>query len=104
MKNKDTILEIKKLYEKYLLKKASVFSVDDYNSFQEEVWDLKDKTSQNLASPFLLLPDPAKEADYFMMNASSDGLMEPNLDDKIKYLSMMKESYKKLCAEILKDE
>lgn len=91
------LLEIKKLYEKYLLKDASVFSVNDYNNFQEKAWELKGKFNYT-GSPFLLLPDPAKDADYFMMNASNDGLTEPNLDDKVKYLSMMKESYDKLYA------
>lgn len=30
-----------------------------------------------------------------MMNASSDGFVEPNLADKQKYLDMMQESYQK---------
>ena len=91
----DIIPEIKKIYEKYLFKNASSFSVDDYNSFQKEIWNLKDKLNYN-DSPFLLLPDPAKDADYYMMNASNDGLTEPTLEAKTKYLSMMQESYKKL--------
>lgn len=94
--NKEVILEIKKLYEKYLLRDASDFSVDDYNDFQEEVWGLRNRFDYD-DSPFLLLPDPAKDADYFMMNASGDGLMEPSLQDKKKYIAMMKESYDKLC-------
>ena len=69
-------LEILKLYEKYLLKSASEFSAQDYNSFEQEMWNLKEKFSYE-SSPFLLLPDPAKDADFFMMNASSDGFIEP---------------------------
>ena len=93
--NNDINTEIKRIYEKYLLNNASGFSVDDYNSFQKEIWDLKDKLGYD-DSPFLLLPDPAKDADYYMMNASNDGLTEPNIEAKTKYLSMMQESYKKL--------
>ena len=87
-------LEILKLYEKYLLKPVSEFSVQDYNSFEREMWNLKEKFNYE-PSPFLLLPDPAKDADFFMMNASSDGFIEPNLADKQKYLEMMQESYQK---------
>ena len=86
--------EILKLYEKYLLKPVSEFSVQDYNSFEQEMWNLKEKFSYE-SSPFLLLPDPAKDADFFMMNSSSDGFVEPNLADKQKYLEMMQESYQK---------
>ena len=86
--------EILKLYEKYLLKPASEFSVQDYNNFEQEMWNLKEKFSYEF-SPFLLLPDPAKDADFFMMNASSDGFIEPKLADKQKYLEMMQESYQK---------
>lgn len=88
-------LEILKLYEKYLLKPAPEFSVQDYNDFEQEMWNLKEKFSYE-SSPFLLLPDPAKDADFFMMNVSSDGFIEPDLADKQKYLEMMQESYKKL--------
>ena len=88
-------LEILKLYEKYLLKPASEFSVQDYNDFEQEMWNLKEKFSYE-SSPFLLLPDPAKDADFFMMNVSSDGFIEPDLADKQKYLEMMQESYEKL--------
>lgn len=88
-------LEILKLYETYLLKPAFEFSVQDYNGFEQEMWNLKEKFSYE-SSPFLLLPDPAKDADFFMMNASSDGFIEPNLADKQKYLEMMQESYGKL--------
>ena len=95
MGNENIILEIKKLYEEYLLKDPSIFSVDDYNAFQKKIWELKNKFNYS-DSPFLLLPDPAKSADFFMMNASSDGLVEPTLEDKSKYISLMKESYKKL--------
>ena len=87
--------EILKLYEKYLLKPASEFSVQDYNNFEQEMWNLKEKFSYEF-SPFLLLPDPAKDADFFMMNASTDGFIEPELYDKQKYLDMMQESYQKL--------
>ena len=87
-------LEILKLYEKYLLKPVSEFSVQDYNSFEREMWNLKEKFNYE-PSPFLLLPDPAKDADFFMMNASSDGFIEPKLADKQKYLEMMQESYQK---------
>ena len=91
--------EILKLYEKYLLKSAYEFSVQDYNNFEQEMWNLKEKFSYE-SSPFLLLPDPAKDADFFMMNASSDGFVEPNLSDKQKYLDMMQESYKKLKSKL----
>lgn len=97
--NDEIVLEIKKLYEKHLLKDASVFSIDDYNNFEKDIWNLKELFNYN-DSPFLLLPDPAKDADYFIMNASGDGLAEPSLDDKAKYLSMMKQSYEKLCTEL----
>ena len=80
--------EILKLYEKYLLKSAYEFSVQDYNSFEQEMWNLKEEFIYEF-SPFLLLPD------FFMMNASSDGFVEPNLADKQKYLDMMQESYQK---------
>ena len=86
--------EILKLYEKYLLKSAYEFSVQDYNNFEQEMWNLKEKFSYE-SSPFLLLPDPAKDADFFMMNASSDGFVEPNLADKQKYLDIIQESYQK---------
>lgn len=87
--------EILKLYEKYLFKSASEFSVQDYNDFEQKMWSLKDKFSYEL-SLFLLLPDPAKDADFFMMNASSDGFIEPDLSSKQKYLAMMQESCQKL--------
>lgn len=93
MDNK-TCQEILKLYEKYLFKSAFEFSVQDYNNFEQEMWSLKEKFSYG-SIPFLLLPDPAKDADFFMMNASSDGFVEPNLADKQKYLDMMQESYQK---------
>lgn len=86
--------EILKLYEKYLLKSAYEFSVQDYNSFEQEMWNLKEEFIYEF-SPFLLLPDPAKDVDFFMMNASSDGFVEPNLADKQKYLDMMQEYYQK---------
>ena len=87
--------EILKLYEKYLLKSASEFSVQDYNNFEQEMWNLKEKCSYE-TSPSLLLPAPAKDADFFMMNASSDGFIEPDLHNKQKYLDIMQESYQKL--------
>lgn len=87
--------EILKLYEKYLLKSASEFLVKDYNDFEQEMWSLKDKFSYE-PSPFLLLPDSAKDADFFMMNVASDGFIEPDLHNKQKYLDMMQESYQKL--------
>lgn len=93
--NKEAIARIRELYKKYLLKRASDFCIDDYNSFQEGIWRLKDELNLN-NSPFLLLPDPAKDADYYMMNVSGDGLVEPNIENKEKYLAMMKESYNKL--------
>lgn len=92
-------LEILKLYEKYLLKPVSEFSVQDYNSFEREMWNLKEKFNYE-PSPFLLLPDPAKDADFFMMNASTDGFIEPDLPSKQKYLAMMQESYQKLKNEL----
>ena len=93
--NNQIYQEILKLYEKYLLKPASEFLIQDYNDFEQEMWNLKEKFSYE-SSPFLLLPDPDKDADFFMMNASSDGFVEPNLADKQKYLDMMQESYQKL--------
>ena len=87
--------EILKLYEKYLLKSAYEFSVQDYNNFEQEMWSLKEKFSYE-SSPFLLLPDSAKDADFFMMNVASDGFIEPDLHNKQKYLDMMQESYQKL--------
>ena len=87
--------EILKLYEKYLFKSAFEFSVQDYNNFEQEMWNLKEKFSYE-SSPFLFLPNPAKDAGFFMMNVSSDGFIEPDLYDKQKYLGMMQESYQKL--------
>ena len=87
--------EILKLYKKYLFKPAPKFSVQDYNNFEQEMWNLKEKFSYK-SSPFMILPDSAKDADFFMMNVSSDGYVEPNLADKQKYLDMMQESYNKL--------
>ena len=98
--NNQIYQEILKLYEKYLLKLVSEFSVQDYNSFEQEMWNLKEKFSYE-SSPFLLLPDPAKDADFFMMNASSDGFIEPDLADKQKYLDMMQESYQKIKNTII---
>lgn len=92
--NNQIFQAILQLYKKYILKPASEFSVQDYNSFEQEMWSLKEKFSYE-SSPFLFLPDPAKDADFFMMNASSDGFVEPNLADKQKYLDMMQESYQK---------
>lgn len=97
--NNQIYQEILKLYEKYLLKSASEFSAQDYNDFEQEMWNLKEKFSYEY-SPFLLLPDPAKDADFFMMNASSDGFIEPDLSSKQKYLDMMQESYKKLKSKL----
>ncbi|MDO4612136.1 MAG: hypothetical protein Q4B29_01610 [Candidatus Saccharibacteria bacterium] len=95
MDDQSILLEIKKLYEKYIIKNVDDFCVDDYNNFEKEVWILKDKYSLE-DSPFLLLPDPAEEADRFMMNASNDGLVEPKREDKIEYLKKMKVSYSRL--------
>lgn len=97
--NNQIYQEILKLYEKYLLKPTSEFSVQYYNNFEQEMWNLKEKFSYE-SSPFLLLLDPAKDADFFMMNASSDGFIEPVLADKQKYLEMMQESYEKLKNEL----
>lgn len=47
-------------------------------------------------SPFLLLPKPARDADYEMMNTSNDGPTEPDKKDKMDYLEKMKISYSKL--------
>ncbi len=47
--------EILKLYEKYLFKPAPDFSVQDYNNFEQGMWNLKEKFSYE-SSPFLLLP------------------------------------------------
>lgn len=91
----DIIIEIKSLYEKHILKPVDEFCVDDYNAFEEGIWDLKEKY-QIKDSPFLLLPDPAKEADYEMMNASGDGLAEPEKEAKKQYLAKMRSSYAKL--------
>lgn len=93
--NNQIFQAILQLYKKYILKSASEFSVQDYNGFEREMWNLKEKFSYE-SSPFLLLPDPAKDADFFMMNVSSDGFIEPDLADKQKYLEMMQESYEKL--------
>lgn len=95
MKNEKIILDIKKIYEKFVLKDAETFCVDDYNNFEEEIWALKERY-QLEDSPFLLLPEPAEEADRKMMNASMDGMAEPPMDDKKQYLEKMKKSYLKL--------
>lgn len=98
--NTQIYLEILKLYEKYLLKPASEFLVQDYNNFEQEMWNLREKFRYE-SSPFLLLPDPAKDTDFFMMNASSDGFTEPDLADKQKYLEMMQGSYQKIKNTII---
>ena len=95
MDNLDIISEIKELYEKYILKDASDFCLNDYNTFNQAVCDLKDKYGM-VNSVFLMLPEPAKEADFEMMNATNDGLIEPSFEEKIKYIEKMKQSYKKL--------
>lgn len=95
MSNEKIIQEIKELYEKYIIKDVDEFCVDDYNKFEEEIWLLKEKY-QLKDSPFLLLPEPAREADYEMMNASNDGLVEPEIKDKAIYLEKMKISYSKI--------
>lgn len=87
--------DIKQIYKKYILKDAKIFCVDDYNKFNEEIWHLKEKY-QLADSPFLFLPPPAEEADREMMNASNDGLTEPQLPEKIQYLDKMRISYKQL--------
>lgn len=95
MNNTEIISEIKNIYRKYVLKDAKTFCVYDYNEFETEIWALKEK--YNLKdSPFLLLPNPAEEADREMMNASNDGLTEPDDNAKKSYLEKMKISYEKL--------
>ncbi len=95
MKKAEILSEIKNIYEKHVLKDVETFCVDDYNRFEAEIWALKER--YNLKDgPFLLLPDPAEEADREMMNASNDGLTEPNDDTKRSYLEKMEISYKKL--------
>lgn len=96
MNNEEIITAIKNIFQKYILKDVNDFSLNDYNNFEKAIWALKDK--YHLAdSPFLLLPDPAKDADLEMMNATNDGFTEPDLAAKKKYLAMMQESYSKLC-------
>ena len=92
MNSKVLTSDIRQIYECYVLKDASVFSVSDYNNFEKAIWDLKDKYHLD-KSPFLLLPAPAKEADFEMMNASKDGMSEPSLSAKMRYINQMKESY-----------
>ena len=82
--------EILKLYEKYLNFRCKIIII---SSRKCGAW--KRNSATNLVH-FLLLPDPAKDADFFMMNASSDGFIEPDLSSKQKYLAMMQESYQKL--------
>jgi hypothetical protein len=95
IKNAEIISEIKNIYEKHVLKDVKTFCVNDYNEFETEIWALKEK--YNLKdSPFLLLPNPAEEADREMMNASNDGLTEPDDNAKKSYLEKMKISYEKL--------
>jgi hypothetical protein len=71
------------------------FSVENYNRFEEKIWNLK-KELDLKDSPFLFLPEPAEEADYLMMNASGDGLSEPDMESSKKYLDMMGQAYEKL--------
>ncbi len=89
------ISDIKSIYKKYVLKDVEDFYIANYNKFEEEIWNLKEKYDLK-DSPFLLLPKPAEEADYEMMDASNDGLTEPDDDAKKVYLEKMKISYKKL--------
>ena len=95
MNKKEIILDIKKIYEKFILKSVYDFTVNDYNGFEKAIWTLKERYNLN-DSPFLLLPSPAKDADFTMMNASNDGLSEPDQKSKIEYLKKMKISYEKL--------
>lgn len=43
--------DIKRIYEKHILKDVDIFCIDDYNNFEEEIWALKDKY-QLKSSPF----------------------------------------------------
>ena len=49
MDNGKIISEIKRIYEKYILKDANTFCVDDYNKFEEEIWMLKEKYRSKIA-------------------------------------------------------
>ena len=93
-KEEKLISEIKKIYEKYIFKDATDFSVNDYNALEAEIWALGKKYDYD--NPFKLLPNSFSEAGLAMMNASSDGQIEPDLDAKIKYLEKMRESYEEI--------
>lgn len=93
--NRKIITRICEIFEEELLRELEDFSVENYNRFEEKIWDLKEELDLQ-DSPFLFLPEPAEEADYLMMNASGDGLGEPSIEYAAKYLKMMRRSYEKL--------
>lgn len=93
--NRKIITRICEIFEEELLRELEDFSVENYNRFEEKIWDLKEELDLQ-DSPFLFLPEPAEEADYLMTNASGDGLGEPSIEDAAKYLKMMRRSYEKL--------
>ena len=102
MNDERLIAMIKRILKNYVSISPNVFSLDDYNRFEKDIWALKEIYNLK-SSPFKLLPDPAKDADFEMMNATNDGLTEPNLNAKRKYLTMMNASYNKFLNIYKKD-
>ena len=92
MYNEKLIQKIKQIYEQYVLKDVEDFHLYDYQKFEEEIWSLKEEFNLQ-KSPFLLLPEPAEEADYGMMNATNDGFAEPDNLAKEGYIEKMRISY-----------
>lgn len=93
--NRKIITRICEIFEEELLRESEDFSVENYNRFEEKIWGIKEEFDLK-DSPFLFLPEPAEEADYLMMNASGDGLGEPDIESSKKYLDMMRQAYEKL--------
>ena len=90
--NEKLIQKIKQIYKQYVLKDVEHFHLYDYQKFEEEIWSLKEEFNLQ-KSPFLLLPEPAEEADYDMMNATNDGFTEPDNLTKEVYIEKMRISY-----------
>ena len=90
--NEKLIQKIKQIYKQYVLKDVEDFHLYDYQKFEEEIWSLKEEFNLQ-KSPFLLLPEPAEEADYDMMNATNDGFTEPDNLAKEVYIEKMRISY-----------
>lgn len=92
MYNEKLIQRIKHIYKQYVLKDVEDFHLYDYQKFEKEIWSLKEEFNLQ-KSTFLLLPEPAEEADCDMMNATNDGFTESDNLAKDVYVEKMRISY-----------